>query len=268
MKFVVFLVIGFVVGALLVRSFRSVTIFPGSTGLLYRKGQFERVLEAGYQRWFDPYGQTVAAIVPSQAEPLFARELTVMSKDQFAFRLTVTPVCQIIDARAYQDSISAGGIITPVGYLNGLSFARLDSALSAAVIAWAGQRSLDEFLANPQDGLSELRNLLADVTPGAEVKELLLTGIIMPPEIRKMFTEVERARREGLAALERARSEQASLRALANAARSMESNPQLAQLRLLQVMESAKGTTTFVLGNSGIGIDMPPRDMPQRKGEN
>jgi hypothetical protein len=72
----------------------------------------------------------------------------------------------------------------------------------------------------------------------------------MPPEIRKMFTEVERARRDGLAALERARGETASLRALANAARSLSGNPQLAHLRTLQAVESAKGAKTFVFGGT------------------
>lgn len=64
-----------------------------------------------------------------------------------------------------------------------------------------------------------------------------------------MFTEAERARREGLAALERARSEQAALRVLANAARNLAGNPELAQLRLWQTMENAKGAKTFVLGD-------------------
>ena len=65
-----------------------------------------------------------------------------------------------------------------------------------------------------------------------------------------MFTEVERAKRAGLASLERARAEQASLRALANAARTMANNPDLAKLRLWQVVEQAAGQKTFILGDS------------------
>ena len=75
-----------------------------------------------------------------------------------------------------------------------------------------------------------------------------------------MFTEVERARREGLASLERAKSEQASLRALANAARNMAGNPQLAQLKMLQVMENAKGAKTFVLGDQGTASGVSTKD--------
>jgi len=58
-----------------------------------------------------------------------------------------------------------------------------------------------------------------------------------------------RARREGLAALERARGETAALRNLANAARMIEQNPHLLQLRTLQVMEHTMGNT-YVLGTT------------------
>lgn len=91
---------------------------------------------------------------------------------------------------------------------------------------------------------------LGEAMPGVTVEQLIVTELLVPPEVRKMFTEVERARREGLAQLERARAEQAALRALANAARSFKNNPELAQLRTLQLMESSKGNKTFVLTRS------------------
>jgi regulator of protease activity HflC (stomatin/prohibitin superfamily) len=76
----------------------------------------------------------------------------------------------------------------------------------------------------------------------------------LPPEIRKMFTEVERSKMEGEAALERARGEQASLRALANAARLINDNPALANLRFLQMVEHTSGPKTIVMGNAaGLG---------------
>ena len=41
----------------------------------------------------------------------------------------------------------------------------------------------------------------------------------------------------------------AALRVLANAARLVSDNPALANLRLLQAIESSKGATTIVIGN-------------------
>ncbi|HEY0204879.1 MAG TPA: hypothetical protein VGC15_12105, partial [Acetobacteraceae bacterium] len=54
--------------------------------------------------------------------------------------------------------------------------------------------------------------------------------------------------REGQAALERAHGEQASLRALANAARMLRNNPELQNLRLLQAIGTAGSPVTIVLG--------------------
>jgi hypothetical protein len=58
---------------------------------------------------------------------------------------------------------------------------------------------------------------------------------------------VVKARQEGLAALEKARGETASLRNLANAATLIERNPSLMQLRALQALGQQPGST-LVLG--------------------
>ena len=54
--------------------------------------------------------------------------------------------------------------------------------------------------------------------------------------------------------IERARGEQASLRALANAARLMKDNPALANLRFLQTLEQAPGAKTIVLGGNAVPL--------------
>ena len=61
--------------------------------------------------------------------------------------------------------------------------------------------------------------------------------------------DVLKAKQEGQAALERARGESASLRNLANAARVLEGNPALMNLRLLQSLTAAQNSgNTLVLG--------------------
>jgi len=54
------------------------------------------------------------------------------------------------------------------------------------------------------------------------------------------------ARKEGEAALERARAETASLRNLANAGRMVEDNPGLLQLRMLQQLASSPGSSVVL----------------------
>ena len=80
------------------------------------------------------------------------------------------------------------------------------------------------------------------------------------PKIRHAFLVPEgyagllyhKAKQEGQAALERARGESASLRNLANAARVLEGNPALMNLRLIQSLTAARNAgNTLVLGVPG-----------------
>ena len=56
------------------------------------------------------------------------------------------------------------------------------------------------------------------------------------------MADIVRAQFEGRAALERARAEAATMRSLANTARMLEEQPAIAQLRILQAIESGKAT--------------------------
>lgn len=78
----------------------------------------------------------------------------------------------------------------------------------------------------------------------AEVRDLMLPG-----ELRKAFSEALKARQEAQATLERARGESAALRNLANAARLLETQPALATLRFLQMLEGSNTAKTFVLND-------------------
>lgn len=70
---------------------------------------------------------------------------------------------------------------------------------------------------------------------------------MLPGRLKEVFSQVVRARQDGLAALERARSETATLRHLANAAKMIESHPALLQLRLAQALAGGSGNS-LVLG--------------------
>jgi regulator of protease activity HflC (stomatin/prohibitin superfamily) len=75
----------------------------------------------------------------------------------------------------------------------------------------------------------------------ADVKDVMFAG-----EMKKAFAQVVKAQKEGQAALERARGETAALRSLANAARTMDDNPNLLQLRALQALTDSPGNTLMM----------------------
>ncbi|MCK0127421.1 SPFH domain-containing protein [Erythrobacter sp. F6033] len=223
----------------------------GHTGLLYSNESFVKTLEPGAYWRFDPLSNDTIVSVSMVPTALTPNQFDVISKDQFAFRLTLAPLVTITDARAFHEGAAPVAVDMAQFYPGPeMRLSRLNPVLAHAVMAAVSAKTLEEFVANPQAALEGLKDQIADVLPGTTVDRIAITSIQLPPEVRKMFTEVERARREGLAGLERAKAEQASLRALANAARNLANNPQLAQLRMLQTMESAKGAKTFVLGNA------------------
>ena len=73
---------------------------------------------------------------------------------------------------------------------------------------------------------------------------------MFPADLKRSFAEVTRAKKEGEAALEKARGESAALRNLANAAKLLEKNPMLLRLRALASIDAAGKTVgnTLVLG--------------------
>lgn len=85
---------------------------------------------------------------------------------------------------------------------------------------------------------------------GVELLAVGVRDVMFPGELKRVFAQVLTARQEGLAALERARGEAASLRALANAARVLRDQPELLQLRTLQAAAGA-GATVVVTAPAG-----------------
>ena len=84
---------------------------------------------------------------------------------------------------------------------------------------------------------------------------------MVPSELKRAFAGIVAARREGEAALERARGETAALRTLANAGRIVEDNPGLLQLRILQQLGASSGNT-IMLGVPGADGGRTRRDRP------
>src|SRR5690242_3180886 len=89
---------------------------------------------------------------------------------------------------------------------------------------------------------------------------------MVPGELKRAYAGIVAARREGEAALERARGETAALRALSNAGRMIEDNPGLMQLRVLQQVGGSSGNT-LMLGLGGadgrpLAAPRPPAPPP------
>jgi len=232
---------------------RVTTIYPPNVGLLYRNGKFERELGPGRHAFLDPLKRTLVVQVSKAPLPVTLGEFTVLSKDQFSFRVGLSPIVEVTDPRTFAE---AQGSIEPTPYRHLMpqvaSNAILHPRTAAAAHEAVSSHDLRSLIADPKLLPAAVQAKLADSVPGAHVVEVLMTSITLPPETRKMFTDVERSKIEAEAALERARGEQAALRALANAARLIKDNPALANLRFVQMLEQAPGAKTIVLGRDAV----------------
>ena len=106
-------------------------------------------------------------------------------------------------------------------------------------------------------------------TIGVELLDVDIRDVMLPGELKRAFAAVIAARKEGEAALERARGETAALRSLANAGRMLDDNPGLLQLRILQEVGQSSGNT-IVFGAPEAAVTAarpgPPRAPRGRAG--
>ena len=225
----------------------TVLVQPWETALMYVHARFERALGPGRHWFFRPFGRPQFVRVLTAEQGVQPGPIEVFSREGFAFRLTLAFTYAVTDAQAFHEA-SAGTSFVP-----GVRLPGFDAALSAAAMAAAASRPLGELLTDPQPIAADVRGAVAPAFPAITLVTVAVARVQLPPEVRRLFTEVEAARLQGLAALERARGEQAALRSLANAARLVRDNPELAQLRLLQAIETAKRPATIVLG-APVGI--------------
>jgi len=96
---------------------------------------------------------------------------------------------------------------------------------------------------------------------GAVVEAVDLRDLSFPGDLRRTFAQVAVARQEAAASLERSRGEVAALRSLANAARMIQGNPALRELRSILAVERTGGTVVLtVAGDEGppVGVAGSP----------
>ena len=225
----------------------SITIFEYERGLRFVRGHLRNELGPGLYRYLRAY--TVIHKVDTRQVQLPVNGQEVLSKDGVAVKVSLSAGYRVTDARAA--TLNADNYITAL-------YTELQQALRAAVSA----SEVETLLQNR----AELGpQILQTSQPAAErlglvLERLAIRDLTLPGDLKKIFAQVVKARQEGLAALERARGETAALRNLANAAQMVQRNPQLLQLRLLQVVGQQAGTTLV------IGMPQGTTPIPLREG--
>jgi regulator of protease activity HflC (stomatin/prohibitin superfamily) len=224
-------------------------VFDYQRGVLYDKGVFERVLMPGLH-WL-PSWKTVS-VVDMRLQVLTVPAQEVLSSDGISSKISLAGQYQVDNPkRSLEQTTHALGSL----------YMYAQQALRDV----AATQTFEELLGNR---VANQAKIFEAVTPkameiGLKVDQLEIRDIMLSGEMKRVFAQSLAAQKEGLAALERARGETAALRSLANAARMMEENPSLLQLRALQAMESSKGNTLVL----GVGEHSLIRDQNRKKPE-
>jgi regulator of protease activity HflC (stomatin/prohibitin superfamily) len=233
-------IVGAVIMAAKFPRIRHVFIVPeGYAGLLYHHGLFVRRINAGkHVVW--GLGWTLDAQDVRKASLLVAGQ-DVLTADNVGLKLSLLVTYQVIDPiKAAHETQNWQGEL-----YNAAQLALRSIVSGVAVEALLNQR------------LEIGAQLLARVQPeaakiGINALAVEVKDVMFPADLKRAFAEVLKAKQEGHAALERARGESAALRNLANAARVLEGNPALMNLRLMQSLSAAQSAgNTLVLGMPG-----------------
>lgn len=216
------------------------SVYEWQTGLIYRSGRFER--EVGPGRYWLFFNRSLY-VVPKTEQTVLVNAQEVLSKDRLQFKIAGLITYVITEPRRlFEDTVGTYGQVLHVD---------VQLVLRELAATRPLEKLIDERQALDAEFLERIK--VRAERRGIAVTSAAVRDIILNAETRRLYAEFERARLEGLAALERARGEQAALRSLANSARMLKGNPELMNLRLLHALagQPGKASPTIVLGGAG-----------------
>ena len=216
-----------------------ITVHEGWVAVVRRDAQVLAVLGAGRHRLPWPAWRRRVDVVDQRLALLLVTGQEVATADVPGAKVSVLARWRVADPVAFLDRAQ-------------LPEEQLRLAVQLAVRDWAASVPLEVAVADRAAATGPLtvsvRAAVADV--GIEVEEVAVRDVVVPGEVRRAVLALATARQEGQVALERARSETAALRALANGARVLADHPDLARLRLAQAAGEAGGTVVIEVGRS------------------
>lgn len=226
--------IGALILALALLASRSkVTIYDWQFGLLYDGGVYKRLLAPGTHRFFVPPHSFIVFDRRPQFVTLPGQE--VLTRDALGLKVTLLAEIQIEDPTKLVRNFPVSNQTDVVNAIYPL--------IQVPIREAASTYTLDEIIQN-RDALPELVRASALErlsAAGIKLNKISVRDIMIAKELRDAYAASAIAQKTAAATLERARSEVAAMRALANAARMAQGNPELMQLRALQAMQTSNG---------------------------
>lgn len=236
--------------SLLLRKYSQgqVTVYEHEAGLRYERGRLIGAVPAGrYPTW---PSQVEIERVDLRVQSLQVSGQEILTADALPVRVSLRVSYKIVDPiRQKRATVSL--------------YETLYSAAQVTLRARVSALTLEELLksrAGLNEGMGDaIATQAGDV--GVAIVSADVVDVTLVGPAKQAFAEVWKARKEGEAALERARGEVASLRALANAARMLKGNPELMNLRILAALQPKPGAAapSIILGSAPGLVPVPAR---------
>lgn len=222
---------------------RSETIYEYERGVRFREGKITGVLEPG-KYWICPMITGIERVdVRERFTTIKGQE--ILTSDGVTIKVTIIGRFSVEDPRL---------ALTKVDDYDSALYSVLQLALRKIVGGMASEQLLSDRTAID-------KHMFEASVPEVEALGLKLISvnvkdIMFPGDLKQIFAQVTRAKKEAQASLEKARGETAVMRKMANNAEMLKKHPGILQLRLMSAMEKSYGNT-FIVGLSPDGKLIP-----------
>jgi len=196
-------------------------IFEYEGGLQFKNGKFFQILKLGKHWIWSP--TTSVRTVDVRRRVLSIPGQEILTADNITIKINLAVQYEVTDVKK--------AILKQENYTDAL-YLTLQLALREIITL----TTADNLLASRNDIGKKVSDICGPKLEqmGLKLHVSDIKDIMFPGDLKKVFSKVVEAQKEGLAILEKARGETAALRQLANAAKLLEENPYLMQLRMLQ----------------------------------
>lgn len=221
---------------------RRITVYEYQRGLKYVHGKFKQALPPN-QYWTNPL-TTLIKVVDIRPRFSVLKGQEILTQDGITLKISLVVQYKISNSELAVNSIE--------NYEEAL-YLESQLALRDVII----DKKADELLtskAEIEEAVFELSQPKFE-TMGLKLLTLKIRDMMFPGNLKHIFAQIVLAQKEGQAILEKARAETAALRHLANAAKMLDKNPSLMQLRVLQTLNQTTGNK--------IVLDMSPSTEPK-----
>ncbi len=208
--------------------FPQITIYEYQKAVRYDRGKLTGIVEPSQFRYRS--STTTINIFEMREQNLIVAGQEVLSSDALSFKISLQCRWQ------FTDPVKAFTVVDEY-------YQTLYADIQSATRTVMELMTAEQILASRSIIGGQIAMIVKEQTNryGISILAVSVRDCMLPAPLKQLFSKVAEARQEGLAALERARGESAALRSLANAARTVQSNPGLGLLRLIQTIESNAG---------------------------